>query len=479
MSHEGKGRAAIAPAGGARRGPGASGRRAGARGGLRRLLSPGGWARRLGRWGGEGRAASWAVAALVTATCWGVLWLLKTVMLLDNEGGPLYFADLAWGFLNGRLDLPSTPLGAVDVSPFQGRTYAYWPPLPSIVMMPWVALTGVKGFKMRTFGIAFASLNAGLAYFIISRFVSQLGWARVTLRWRAAAALAYALGTSNVIFGIHAIHWYVGQLVTSTSLLLGLWFGLDRRPHRRGFAALAGGTFFALAMLGRQHLVLAAPLAAYLALSDERFRLWPGPGGPLTGARAALGRGETWLRLLAAAAPYVACLAFTFAYNHARFGNWLENGLSYHNMGERFRGDYTLYGAFNVVYVPRNLYYVFARMPFFHLLDGQTPSMGFCLFVQSPFLIMALRRPPAPDLLPFAIALWAAVLFTWVPILMLMGTGWWQYGARYLYDAVPILALIGLLNLPRWRGPWPGFFAALSVAINVAGVVLIRYQVFY
>src|SRR5688572_16233902 len=54
-----------------------------------------------------------------------------------------YFNFLADSFLHGQLHLRLMPETLHDISFFNGKYYLYWPPMPAIVLMPFVAVFGV------------------------------------------------------------------------------------------------------------------------------------------------------------------------------------------------------------------------------------------------------------------------------------------------------------------------------------------------
>src|SRR4051812_41270931 len=72
-----------------------------------------------------------------------VFLLYKRALGLDNSTHVMYYAQLAWSFLHHRLDVAAATLTDVDLSPYHGRIYAYWPPLTALLMTPMVALRGL------------------------------------------------------------------------------------------------------------------------------------------------------------------------------------------------------------------------------------------------------------------------------------------------------------------------------------------------
>src|SRR5690349_3886952 len=77
-----------------------------------------------------------------------------------------YFNYLADSFLHGQLHLRLLPLVRQDLSFYDGDYYLYWPPLPAIVLMPFVAVFGVN-FSDVFFTILVASVNVGVVALLL------------------------------------------------------------------------------------------------------------------------------------------------------------------------------------------------------------------------------------------------------------------------------------------------------------------------
>lgn len=112
-----------------------------------------------------------------------------------------------------------------------------------------------------------------------------------------------------------------------------------------------------------------------------------------------------------------------------------------------FKQDYQQYGAFNLHYVPTNAFYQYVAYP----LPLRDDSLqGGSLFLMSPVFFAAFwgvvrgRRQWSTWLLVATIVLVA------IPILLLMGTGWVQWGPRYTLDFTAPLLLLTALGLRRW-----------------------------
>ena len=378
-----------------------------------------------------------------------------------------YFPAQARGFLQGRLDLPGEELTAHDLARYHGHVYAIWPPLPAVLMMPAIPFFP-HSFPSLTFASLVASFCAGLFYLIFRRVSETWGGPAAMT---AALAAGFAWGSSNLVFGICGWHWFIGQATGSAFVLLALWLALDRRVLTRERSTTLAWASWGLSLLARFHLMFGAPLFVFLALADHRYEI-PGVGRFWTRFRAAL-TPKTVARVLVLSSWPAAAIVVMLLFNAARFGNPFDFGLSHHNMGELFVEGYRKYGGWSLEYFPSNFYFTVLRLPFDGRWDRQSWSLGFSLFAQVPLLVLLFARRPtaAPrELIVAAGAGGAAVAFF---VLNIMGTGYFQFGARYLHDAMPFLALIVALKRPERYPRTIISLAVLSVIINFWGSLMV------
>ena len=158
-------------------------------------------------------------------------------------------------------------------------------------------------------------------------------------------------------------------------------------------------------------------------------------------------------------------------YNFARFGSPFDVGLDYHTMDKAFRADYALYGPFNIHYLSTNLYYQLVNYPFL-----RDPFRGGSLFLMSPVwfaVFWAMRRAGTALHAAF---LGGSVLLTDIPILLLMGTGWWQWGSRYTLDFTVPLLLLAMLGVRHWPVSVQRVLTNVSLVHFVVGAVLLAYK---
>jgi len=138
--------------------------------------------------------------------------------------------------------------------------------------------------------------------------------------------------------------------------------------------------------------------------------------------------------------------------------------------------DYQKYGAFNTYYIPINFYYQYIHYPIISIVKLDTDVyMGGSLFLLSPVFFFAFRavyrewRNLNIWILSFAI------LATSIPILLLMGTGWVQYGPRYTFDFTVPLLMLTAFGIPKISKRLLTWLIVFSVIHYIPGIILFAY----
>lgn len=350
-----------------------------------------------------------------------------------------YFNYLADAFLHGELALRQTPPHTLDLVYYADRIYLYWPPFPALVVAPLVALLGV-GVSDRLYTAVIAALAIGL----LARLLAALdvaGIAPLDAARRGILVAGVAFGSCVLILAPAGNVWSTAQLL-GWGCTVAAALAAVAVPGARGYGL--AGLALAAALATRNALALNGLwLAVYLLRRDRRL-----PRAALAG-RVALGL-----------APLVATLALLGAYNWARFGDPTQLGLPWHNMHPIFRADYARYGLFNLHYLPTNLTYQFVA----YTLLGEDRWRGSGLFWMSPWLLGAPYALWADRRRPLTWALLGTALLVYTPIGLLMGTGYFQFGPRYLLDLMVPLVVLAARGIRRWP-PW---LLLLLLAIGVA-----------
>ena len=331
--------------------------------------------------------------------------------------GIAYFNYLADAFLHGQLHLRLLPASLHDLSFFNGNYYLYWPPMPAIVLMPFVAVFGVN-FSDVFFTLVVASVNVGLMAAVL-RAANDEKLVAIDEISRAFLVLFFAFGTVQITLAPLGRVWFTAQQIGF--LFIGLAY-LAALRLKGGLAFFVTGLCLACAMLTRNHLLLTGIWPAWHLLTTY----WNSKPRP-------------HVYLVFALVPVLLLGLLFLEYNLIRFGNPFELGIRYHHMNQRFVEDYQKYGAFHLHYLPTNFYYQYVRYPF--PLTEET-LLGGSLFLLSPVFFYVfpgiLHRWRNLDTWMLSISVFA----TSIPILLLMGTGWIQFGPRYTLDfTVPLLLL--------------------------------------
>ena len=382
----------------------------------------------------------------------GIFYLIISAYFgeLFQRSDHAYYNFLADSFLHGQTWLRQIPPSIKDLSIYNGKYYLYWPPFPAVLLMPFIAIFGVQ-FNDVVFTIIIGAVNVGLLAFLL-RKATQVEFLHLTKFQRAVMVFFFGFGTvyfTQIPFGKV---WMTAAVVGFMCVILSYIFAFSLNG---GLAWLLSGLALSGAMLTRNTLLFTGifPLVYLL------YRQKPWEEKRLIRDLA--------LGLL----PIIIAGSLYLVYNQVRFGNPFETGYLYHNMNNFFRGDYERYGFFNVHFIPINLYYQYIAYPF--PLRADT-LMGGSLFLLSPlfFGVFSAFKKPHSKLLVYALL--ASILVTNVPIILLMGTGFIQFGPRYTIDFTVPLLLLTALGIEHWK-PIVSFLLALISAVQYfIGINLLR-----
>jgi hypothetical protein len=340
------------------------------------------------------------------------------------------FAALADSFLHGRLfidhDMPW--LEIVPVTPGGHDWYVPLPPVPAVVLLPFVAVLGPNV----DVGVLVA-LAGGLNVALLWTLLAAIG---VSARVRPWLAIGFALGSVEWwAAGMAGTH-LDAQVWSVTFALLALNLAVRQRWP------LLGGLMLGLAAGSRIPVGLTLPLylALYGGLTIARRRDGEG-GGPLRVGwpdRAGLVRiGWLLLGVGVVAAPIA-------LYNLARFGSVFEFGYTRipSSFGESVLDEpWYAQGLNCLCYIPRNLHAMFIRG--FDLVD-QFPWFrpnwtATSLLLTTPIFLWLVK---ARAWVPLVVVGWLAVLLGIFPDITHGGVGWTQFGYRRILDVAPILWLL-------------------------------------
>ncbi len=363
---------------------------------------------------------------------------LAAILLPLTPAGSAYDAPLrlAAEMLGGQVSL-AEKIPWMEMFLHQGRWYFAYPPAVSVLLVPWVALTGGHAGQP-----SFNTLLILGSALVLHRLLRALDG---TERYAAPATIAYVIGTPIVYSAGVGNVWLLMHSEGNLFLLLALYLGFVRRAP--AWAGLC--------------LMIAAQCRYATLLAGLAFALlfWRESAGPRRW-RAFVGKGLRFA--LGMLPPLVATLAFQWA-----------------TLGDPFLSPYTAgwtqwgpHGPdFSTEYFWRNFRMYFSSaptllpaFPFLRFeLDGQS------IFSMSPFFLgIWLARWRLGFVRCFAPAAAVMALF----YLFYWGTGFAQYGTRYMQDLYPLLVPLAAAGFARPGPAWARVFAwlvAISVAINLYG----------
>ncbi len=378
-----------------------------------------------------------------------IIVVVAVVYLLSGPASqPLdYFVRLADAFLHGRLYLTEAPSWLNELVPAGAGWYVPYPPMPAVVLVPFVALLGLAAPQQIVSSLA-GAISAGLMFLAIGR-LGVRGSARLGL------VAVFAFGTVLWWGASEGNAWLFAQAVavlfSAAALLLA--------TYRRAPALV--GLLLGCATVSRLPVGLSAPF--FLAVLV---------GLPLPFSRADLRRA---LRPAMAFAVGLAVPVVLYAlYNLARWGTPIDMGYVL-IPGVLQDPIYAEHGILSIFYLPRHIYAIFfrsfdlqAEFPWFR------PSWwGLSLFLTTPLYVW-LARAPGRD----ARVRWACVGIglALIPIVTHGNVGIAQWGYRFSLDVqVPLFAVLALVFAGRTRRDWPPIAAGvMAIVVNLYGVIAIR-----
>ena len=231
--------------------------------------------------------------------------------------------------MQGHLWLPNVTSDKLDLTPYAGHWYSAFPPLPALVMLPFVLVWGL-GANQVMVGVGLGALNVGLVHLLLRRLSRYLPLDPLR---RAGLVVLYGLGTVVWQSIIQGTVWHLAHACALTLLLTALLVGLEGRRLWLvgllvGLAGLARptawlGLLYWLVIIYRNHRVEEA----------AKIRI-----GPLLLSLVRRQRGSL-VRLLTG--PML-CFGATLAYNWLRFRSLTDFGYQNMQVGPNIRSDLNL-----------------------------------------------------------------------------------------------------------------------------------------
>lgn len=380
------------------------------------------------------------------------------ILPIDISSAP-HFTYQAESLLHGHWDLHHVTSKTSDIITLHGKYYIVYPPFPAIALMPFVAIWGLRTSDV-LFTTVISALNLPLMYLLFEQARGS-GLTRRSRLENAIFSLFFFYGTLNLYLSLGGRMWFTAHILCLTCTLLSLLLAL-----RRHYAWSA--VFLACAFFSRATALLGFPLLFYLAWQDvnrerlvERF---------FTALRARrLDRPAIpWRRLIPPLLVAAVMVVLFMARNFAIFGSPFETGYS---VLIQQRYPVVTQGPFNIAYIPSNIvanFFSFPHVTFTGPFDRHPVidmlNDGYCvsIFVTTPLFLFLFWRHRQHSLIRSV--LWLTLGLVVVMVLLFHAAGWYQFGARYLFDGYPYAFLLLVLSEVRldWR----------LIALGLIGVTL-------
>jgi hypothetical protein len=393
-----------------------------------------------------------------------------------------HYALLADAWLHGRQDLPSGPPPYTqnnDFVEYQGKTYISFPPLPAMLMLPFVKLSGsAENFRDGQFIIWLAGLAPAVLFLVLEK-LRRTGRSPRSERQNLVLSFLYAFGTVYFFTAVEGTVWFAAMVVAAAASALFVLFALDaERP-------VLAGAMIACAYLSRPPV---AWTALFFALEAARVSLRDGPATPegtwIRRARDTLARldvGALAKRYVLFAVPILVALAFVAWTNFARYGRATPIYFDHEYLSVAWRARMARWGMLNYHFLAKNLGIALTSLPWLPPPGGaasfgapfKVNEHGLALWFTTPLYLWLLwpRRfdgEPARRWLYVVVALSAALPA--IMDLLYQNSGWRQFGYRFSNDySVLLFVLLAVGARPMGRL----FFgaAAWSIGWNLFGAI--------
>jgi len=381
--------------------------------------------------------------------------LTAGVYLLSADGDRNdfdYFVRLADAFLHGRLYLLEAPSWLNELVPGGGGWYVVYPPVPAVLLMPFVAVFGLE-FPQQVASCLFGAISVGLVWLILGRFALRLPQ-------RLILTLVFAFGTVLWYVAETGSAWYIGHASAVMFSAAAVLLALDRRWP------LAVGLFLGLAAISRLPVALGCVGVLMLILRIG----WP--------LRLPEDRRAAVRQTIAFGAGMAIPVLGYFAYNWARWGTLMDEGYT-KIPGVLEDPIYEKFGIFAIQYIPRHLHAIFLRSwnfvddpPFF-----QPSWWGLGLFLTTPLLVWLVRaRLQDPRVLGSVVA--TALIA--IPIVTHGNVGIAQFGYRFSLDVQVFLLVVLAAVFERGmsRLAWIAALASIAICAYAIWAISIEFVAF-
>ncbi len=399
-----------------------------------------------------------------------------------------HYALLADAWLHGRWDIAGGPPAYAqnnDFVAFDGKTYISFPPLPAMLMLPLVKLSGgAENFRDGQFVIWLAGLAPAILFLVLEK-LRRTGRAQRSERENLVLAALFGFGTVYFFTAVEGTVWFAAMVVATGVSAAYALFALDaERP-------LLAGLMIGLAYLSRPPVVLSALLFALEAVRASAAGGLPTGGSWRQRLRVTIERldARALLRRYALfSAPIVASFALVAWMNFARYHRASPLYFDHELLTVAWRTRMGKWGMINYHFLPKNLGIALTSLPWLSP-RGESAAFGapfkinehgLALWFTTPLYLWLLwpkRFDGQPDRRWLYVVVLLAAALPATMDLLYQNSGWRQFGYRFSNDyAVLLFVALALAERPMRKA----FVVAAtwSVAWNLFGAATFDKGVF-
>jgi hypothetical protein len=335
--------------------------------------------------------------------------------------------------------------------------YVSFPPFPAVLMLPFVAIWGLR-FNDVLFTALWAALNPVLLLLLL-RDLRRRGLSKRSDADDLWLTAMFGVGSVYYFCSVIGQVWFTALIVATTIAIGYVWASLD--AERPALAGLCLGLGFATR----------PPWLVVPLFVAEAVRV--------SGGWSALRTRQAWAklmpRLVRFGVPVAAILAVLLWHNYARFERPFEFGHKFLNI--QWQERMQRFGMFNYHFLSRNLAAALVLLP--RILTRypyvKISQHGMSLLVTSPNLAYVVAPAERNHLTK---PLWITVAVAALPSLLYHNSGYVQFGYRFSLDyMIFLMVLLAVGNRPLSR-LFKGL-VVVSFAINLfLAITFDRYMEF-
>lgn len=356
-----------------------------------------------------------------------------------------HFIHLADAFLHGYLSVPNI---LTELAPWGDRYFVVYPPMPAILLTPFVAIFGTN-FYQPILSILLGAVNVSLSYMV---FLKLFNNSKLSL-W---VSILYAFGTIQWYHAEVGSSWYVAHIVA----LFFLWLSLLELVTKQRLFLI--GLFIGCAYLARLPTILAVVFVLFFL--REKFL-------------SEKGINQVNIRnICLLSLGLLPGVVLNSLYNFFRFGKFEDYGYTLYLSSQSLSIKQIVFphGLFSIYYIPERIKDMFYSFPHFtNIFPFVIPSSyALALYIVTPAFILILFASFKKRLVWTS---FLAALIISIPILMKGGNGFTQFGFRYSLDFLPFLLILTASGLKNHFNLYSKSLIVLSILINLWGVIMISF----